>query len=237
MTINLPFFDAIWRARGAMVIDEEMAPATAFERLDPMFQLHGTKYKVDGDTLTYTKDNPTPQDKLATFTRGSLKVERQSGQTAVSYDVRSHALLYCFLAPLLFLGFAGLALGLNAIDPPDPKGKDETEESAEADEEPQQLHWIDQMLGAPAPDKPEEKDSEEGAEESDKDEVKPKHSPTSAYVLAGIFFLIYCVGRFLEPLLLRRTLRRALTDPEWRLPANPSDRRDVVTPTFAKPEE
>ncbi|MGB3469376.1 MAG: hypothetical protein WBA51_00970 [Erythrobacter sp.] len=232
MTINLPFIDAIWRARGALVVDEEMTPAKAFERLDPMFQLHGTRYAVDGDTLTYTKENPTPQDRLATFTRGSLKVEAQQGRIRVSYDVRSHALLYCFLAPLLFLSFAGLALGLNVIDPP--KEKDETEESAEADEEPARLHWIDQMLGAPEPDNPDEKDDKE---ESDEDEVEPRHSPTSAYVLAGIFFLIYCVGRFLEPFLLRRTLRRALTDPDWELPINPSDRRDVATPTFAKTED
>ena len=58
------------------------------------------------------------------------------------------------------------------------------------------------MLGAPEPEDPSKK----------KDEMKDKEKfkTTPAYVLAGIFFVLFLVGRVLEPWLLKRTLRAAL---------------------------
>jgi hypothetical protein len=68
------------------------------------------------------------------------------------------------------------------------------------------LHPLDQMLGAPAPEDPAKK-----KKDKEKDKDKGKFDPTPAYVLAGLFFVIYCVGRVLEPWLLKRTLRAALS--------------------------
>lgn len=48
------------------------------------------------------------------------------------------------------------------------------------------------------------------------EEKKPKHSPTTAYVFAGIFFVVFLVGRVLEDWLIRRAFRR-------RLEAKPED--------------
>ena len=182
-----------------------MATEEAFARLDPMFQTSGTVYAVDGDTLTYTKRNPAAQDPLATFTRGRLQLASQGRSSVLRYDLSSTALLLCFLTPLLFLGFAQVAVGLNAWE----KASVEVSKKAEKDEEKakpaKQLNPVDVFLGAPAPEDPAKKKDKE------KDKDKGRHSPTPAYVLAGLFFAIYLVGRVLEPWLIRRRLRKALS--------------------------
>lgn len=170
-----------------------------------MFQTSGTAYAVDGDTLTYTKRNPAAQDSLATFTRGRLQLASQGRSSVLHYDLSSTALMLCFLAPLLFLGFAQIAVGLNAWE----KANVEVSKKAEKDEEKakpvKQLNPVDVFLGAPAPEDPAKKKDKE------KDKDKGRHSPTPAYVLAGLFFAIYLVGRVLEPWLIRRRLRNALS--------------------------
>lgn len=114
-----------------------------------------------------------------------------------------------------------------------------TEETKkEEDEETvRELHPIDKFLGAPAPKQPDEDkkckaDPEEDSEaresvdetdegdlpsdaSSDKGECEEekeelKHSPTTAYVFAGIFFAVYLVGRGLEDWLIRRAFRKSL---------------------------
>lgn len=213
MTIALPYIDRIWRAEGSVTVPEALTADEAFTRLDPLFQTHGTDYAVEGDTLAYTKRNPAAQDKLATFTRGTLRVaEQQDGTSRVFFNVSSTALLLCFLAPLLFLGFAQIMVTVNAWEKAAMEaaeaaegGKAKDKEKDEAKPVPK-LHPLDQMLGAPAPEDPAKKKKDK---EKDKDEGK--FDPTPAYVLAGLFFVIYCVGRVLEPWLLKRTLRAALS--------------------------
>jgi hypothetical protein len=191
--------------RGELPLDEPLAAEEAFARIDPMFQTSGTAYAVDGDTLTYTKRNPAAQDPLATFTRGRLQLASQGRSSVLHYDLSSTALMLCFLAPLLFLGFAQIAVGLNAWE----KANVEVSKKAEKDEEKakpvKQLNPVDVFLGAPAPEDPAKKKDKE------KDKDKGRHSPTPAYVLAGLFFAIYLVGRVLEPWLIRRRLRNALS--------------------------
>lgn len=202
--LNLPLIDKIWRVRGDLLLDEKMDADDAFARLDPLFQHPGTTIAVADDTLTYTKRNPAAQDPLATFTRGSLRIEPQGRGSVLRYDLSSTALLLTFIAPLLFLAFAQLAVGVNAWD----KASVEASEKAKKDDDKpkaiKQLNPVDVFLGAPAPEDPDKK------KDKKKDDVR--HSPTPAYVLAGLFFAIYLVGRTLEPWLVRRRLRNALTE-------------------------
>lgn len=205
--LRVPYLEKIWRTEGSLIIDEPLTPEEAFARLDPLFQTDGTQYAVEGDTLGYLKTNPRAQDKLATFTSGTLRVDQAQGVTRLTYQAASTALLLCFLAPLLFLGFAQVAGEINAYE----RAKAEAEASAKKDKKDEaeekkkpQLHWIDQMLGAPAPKDPK-------ADKDKKKEPKEKIRTTPAYVLAGLFFAIFLVGRVLEPWLLRRTFRQALT--------------------------
>jgi len=211
MTIALPYIDRIWRAEGSVIVPEPLTADQAFTRLDPLFQTPGTHYAVERDTLAYSKRNPAAQDKLATFTRGSLRVaQQQDGTSRVFFNVSSTALLLCFLAPLLFLAFAQIMVTVNAWDKAAMEAAEAAEGGKAKDEEKDEtkpvskLHPLDQMLGAPAPEDPAKKDK-------NKNKDKDKFDPTPAYVLAGLFFVIYCVGRVLEPWLLKRTLRAALS--------------------------
>lgn len=191
--------------RDSIVLPEEVPPDEAFERLAPIFATAGTSCEVDGDTLVYSKENPAAQDKLATFTSGTLRLERTGGTVRLAYDVGSTALLLCFLAPLLFLAFAQFAVLANILHGPEIEDARSEGAAADESEEPAELHWIDEMLGAPAPEAKDEKDKEEEEEDDE-----GRHSPTPGYVLAGIFAAVYLVGRILEPWLVKKTLRRAL---------------------------
>ena len=112
--IKLPLVDHLWRVRGAVPIDPALSAEEAFARIDPLLRTPGTTLSAEGEALTYSKHNPAAQDKLATFTRGRLWVERAEAGAVLRFDLFSHALLACFLAPLLFLGFAQAAISLNA---------------------------------------------------------------------------------------------------------------------------
>lgn len=198
----LPFIDIVWRVRGELPLKSPIAAEDAFARLDPLFQAPGTTYAVEDDTLTYSKHNPAAQDKLATFTRGALQVEQREHNTVLRYDLSSTALLMCFLAPLLFLAFAQFAVAANAWEK---SGIEASEKSKKDDEEPKplrKLNPVDEFLGAPAPEDPNNKKDEK------KDEGR--HSPKPGYVLAALFFAIYLAGRFLEPWLIRKRFREAL---------------------------
>ncbi|ATW04615.1 hypothetical protein [Sphingorhabdus sp. YGSMI21] len=207
--MKLPFIDRIWRVKGSLPLETPMTPATAFDKLDPLFQTNGTSYEIAGDTLTFAKKNPAAQDKLATFTRGTLKVGELDGRSVLSYNVTSPALLACFLAPLLFLalGQGNVAIGeyeKSKAEAAEKSGKNDKEKKPDEEDKDIELHWIDVALGAPAPEKPDEKDKEE-------DKYK-KYSPKPAYILAAIFATLYLVGRILEPWLLRSIFRRNLSD-------------------------
>jgi hypothetical protein len=214
--VNLPLIDAIWRTRGAFDLENPLTAEEAFARLDPLFQTPGTTYSVDHDTLTYSKNNPGAQDPLATFTRGTLQVE---DSRRLRYDLSSTALMLCFLAPLLFLGFAQLAVAANAWEKSGVEASEKAEKGKDEDKPKpvRKLNPIDEFLGAPAPEDPNKKKDE------NKDEGP--HSPTPGYVLAGLFFAIYLVGRGLEPWLIRRRLRKALAEgaAAIMLPADPGN--------------
>jgi hypothetical protein len=126
----------------------------------------------------------------------------------------SRALLFCFLAPLLFLAFAQLNITLGKMD------KQATEAAKKAGKDPDakkkaneenkeiKLNPIDKMLGAPEPEKP-KKDGKDKAGDKDKKEDK-KFSPTSGYVFTGIFAALYLIGRILEDWLIKRLFRKSL---------------------------
>jgi hypothetical protein len=205
--MRLPLIDHIWRVRGTVPIDPALSPEEVFARIDPLLRTPGTELAQDGPSLTYAKANPAAQDKLATFTRGRMSVERAGTGAVLRFDLFSHALLMTFLAPLLFLGFAGAAIGLNAWEA---ASGDPAEKSAKKDEDKpkavKKLHPVDEFLGAPQPEDPSKK------KDKKKDKEGP-HSPDKGYFMAGLFALIYAVGRWLEPWLLRRRLRAALAKP------------------------
>lgn len=203
----IPFVEHIWRVRGEVPIDPALAPEEAFARLEPLLRTPGTQLAVEGGTLAYAKHNPAAQDAFATFTRGRLWIERAGAGAVLRFDLFSHALLLCFLAPLLFLGFAQLAESLNAYE------KAATEASGKEDKDKDKprpvkaLNPVDQFLGAPAPEDPNKKKDKE-----DEDEDEARHAPEQGYVLAGLFFALYLLGRWLEPWLARRRLRAALAE-------------------------
>ena len=215
MRARMPYIDRIWRVQSSLDLAEPLTASEAFERLEPLLQEQGTEYAMRDDRLAYQKTNPGAQDKLATFTAGELSVASEAGVTRLTYDVTSTALFLCFLAPLAFLAFGQFAEVINELEKPgliaekEQKEKEEAEKGDEPDKDIE-LHWIDQMLGASTPDKSDEEDKKE-EEKGEEEEFEGNHSPTTAYVFAGIFFLIYLVGRVLEPYLLKRTFRAALS--------------------------
>jgi len=208
--MRIPVVEKIWRTSGAVTVSEPLGRDEAFGRLAPLLDDERTELALEGDTLSFVKSNPAAQDRLATFNRGELRYERGAEGTSLHFDLASPALVLTFLAPVLFflLGQAFIGLGLLEETLGGDRRAVAEEESEEDEKEPRELHWIDQMLGAPAPESPEEEDDTgEGEDEEEEDDT---YSPTASYVFAGIFAVIYLVGRVLEPFLLRRTLRRAL---------------------------
>lgn len=106
--MKVRFIDWIWRIRGSLPVAPNQSAAQAFDKLDPLFQEKNTTYRIDGDTLTFTKKAPVPQDKMSVFDDGTIRV----ANGVLRYDMMSRALLACFLAPLLFfaVGHAGVAM-------------------------------------------------------------------------------------------------------------------------------
>lgn len=200
--LSLPFIDNIWRVRGAVAVDSSLTTDEIFARIDPLLRSPDTTLDIAGGTLTYSKHNPAAQDRLATFTRGRMWIERAGTGAVLRFDLFSHALLMCFLAPLLFLGFAQLANSINAWEASGPGAAAEAEKKDEKPKPVQALNPVDAFLGAPAPEDPNKK--------TDEDNDEGRHSPEEGYFMAGLFAAIYAVGRWLEPWLVRRRLRAAL---------------------------
>lgn len=224
MQARIPYIDRIWRVTSSVELEAPLSVREAYERLAPLFDTAGTVVTVEGDALSYSKKNPAAQDKLATFTSGALLVEEGEGKTRLHYDVGSTALFLCFLAPLVFLAFGQFTVLVNELEKPavikQMAEKEKEKEEEKAAGKTVQLHWIDQMLGAPAPKKPGEEDEDEKARKQargepgeDEEELDYNHSPKTSYAFAGIFLAIYLVGRVLEPYLLKRTFRAALNGP------------------------
>lgn len=209
--LKVPYIDRIWTTRGHVELDPPLGPAETFARLDPLLTAAGTEYRIDGDTLEYSKENPAAQDRLATFTKGTLQVVEDHRGARLNYRLTSPALLMVFLAPLLFLAFAQATIVIVELERPTAEEKAEAErkkkEKEKEAEEPKPLNVVDQMLGAPAPETLEEKKQREKAEKKDED---ARHSPRPAFVFAGMFAALYLFGRWFEPFLIRRRFRKAI---------------------------
>jgi hypothetical protein len=207
--VKLRFLDWIWRIKGTLPIDPPQSAAEAFGKLDSLLQEKNTTYRIQGDTLTFTKKAQLPQDKMSVFDAGTWRI----ADGVLRYDMTSRALLACFLAPLLFfaVGHIGVALDQWRNPPEVVKAKEEAaKKRSKIKAEDVPMNSIDQFLGAPKPEK------KKGAEEIGKRNRKP--SMTTAYVFMGIFFALWVMGRILEHRLIHSRLRRILAG-EDLLPA------------------
>jgi hypothetical protein len=200
--INLRLLDWIWNIRGSVPLAPGQSSDEAFARLDPLFQQPGTTYERTGDTLVFAKKDQAAQDKMSIFDAGALQIEPGKDGAVLRYRMASRALLFCFLAPLLFLAFGQLIVAVGKLAGPETEAA-EKDKDKKKKEVVRELHPIDKFLGAPAPEKP--KDDKKTDEKKD-----GKHSPTAAYVFAALFAALYAAGRVLEDRLIRGLFRKKL---------------------------
>ena len=215
--MNLRYFDWIWHVRGSVPLASGQSRDEAFERLEPLFRERDTSHDRTHDTLTFRKSNQAPQDKMSIFDGGVLRIEHDAAGPVLRYDLTSKMLLFCFLAPLLFLAFAQINIAIGILDKPTAaeaaaeKTKKEEDEKKHAE---RPLHPIDRFLGAPAPEKPKtdaEKKKEEAKKKAEgKDEEDEGPSPRSGYIFAGIFASLYVGGRILEGRLVQSLFKKRL---------------------------
>lgn len=200
--MNLRLIDWIWRIRGSVDLAPDQTSDDAFDRLGPLLRQSGTSHERTNDTLTFRKKDQTAQDKLSIFDGGVLCVEHGSTGPVLRYQLTSRALLFCFLAPLLFVGLAQLTIITAKHPNPSTEAADKAKKAAKKAVVP--MNAFDKAMGAPAPEKP-GKDAARKAEER-----KKKPSPTNAYVFAAIFAALYVVGRILEERLVKSLFRKLL---------------------------
>jgi len=187
--VNLHFIDWIWRVRGTLPVVPSQPAAQAFGKLEDLFQEQNTTYRVDGDTLFFTKKNPLPQDKMSVFDGGTLRI----ADGVLRYDMTSRALLACFMAPLFFflVGHAGVAMDQWRNPPAVVAAKEKAEKKRQTVKpEDVPMNPVDVFLGAPKPEK------KKNTDQIGKRNRKP--SMTTAYVFMGIFFFLWIFGRILE---------------------------------------
>lgn len=207
--MTLRIIDWIWRIRGSVPLAPRQSSDDAFDRLDPLFRQTGTSFERVGDTLAFRKRGQAAQDKMSVFDDGVLWVESGAAAPVLRYRLSSRTMLYCFLAPMLFLAIAQFTIAVGAFEKAAAEAAGGTDRQAEKDAGKKTvapMNPIDKFLGAPAPEKPEEKDKKKEKEK----ELAKTYSPTSAYVFAGIFALLYIVGRILEGRLIRARFKRHL---------------------------
>ena len=116
--MNLRFIDWIWHVRGSLPLAPGQSAPDAFDRLDPLFRQTGTSHQRSGDVLTFTKKDQAAQDKMSVFDGGALRVVKDSAGAVLRYDLISRALLFCFLAPLLFLAIGQFTVVIAKFDKP-----------------------------------------------------------------------------------------------------------------------
>lgn len=203
--MNLRFIEWIWHIKGSVPLARGQSGDDAFHSLDPLFRERGTTSERTGNTLTFTKKDQGAQDKMSIFDSGILRIEDAATGPVLRYYLASRALLFCFLAPLLFIGFGQMTVAIGKFETP---AKEEAAKKPEQEEAVQPQNPLDKFLGAPAPEKP----KKDPADKSKKDDKK--HSPTAAYVFAALFAALYVIGRVLEDRLIRSVFRKALSRPE-----------------------
>lgn len=195
----------IWHIRGEVPLPAGQSAEETFARLDPLLAQAGTTHARMGDLVAITKKDPLAQDPLSVVDSGTLRIEPAGDGAVLRYHFISRALLYCFLAPLLFLAIGQLTVFLGTLE------KSKSEEQAKKDEAKKDkkgeitLNPVDKFLGAPAPEKPKDAKKKDGDGKK-----KDGFSPTTSYVFAGIFASLWLLGRLLEPWLIRRLFQRTL---------------------------
>lgn len=205
--MNSRFIDWIWHVRGSLELSPEQSNDDAFDRLTPLFRQSGTSHERTSDRLIFRKKDQAAQDKMSVFDGGALQIEKGAAGSVLHYHLTSRALLFCFLAPLLFLAFAQLTIAMGKLEKPpteagNANGKTSDARKRLADKEADvPMNPIDKALGAP--------EREKKAKDKAKDQDK-KPSPTSAYVFAGIFAFLYIAGRILEDRLVKRLFNKSL---------------------------
>lgn len=217
-TVNLSYIDWIWRVKGTLSIEPSHSPADAFDKLEDLFHEKNTTYRIDHDTLTFTKKNALPQDKMSIFDSGTLRVS----DGVLRYDMISRALLACFLAPLFFfaLGHIGVAVDKWRNPPEVVKAKAEAAKKRSlVKPEDVPMNPVDKFLGAPVPEK------KKGGEEIGRRNRKP--SMTTAYTYMGMFFALWIVGRILEHKLIHNRFRKMLRGSDVRQATSASTGRDA----------
>lgn len=204
--MNLRFIDWIWHVRGSLALAPELSNQDAFDRLDPLFRQTGTSHERTHDALIFTKKDQAAQDKMSVFDGGVLQIENGPAGSVLRYHLISRALLFCFLAPLLFLGIAEFT---KTVIPKPPSEASDASKKAAAKKAEVPMNPIDKFLGAPAPEKP---DKNKDGEEASGGKRSKKPSPTPAYVFAGIFAALYIIGRILEDRLIKSLFRKRLLE-------------------------
>jgi len=208
--VNLRFIDWIWHVRGSLAIAPEQSSDEAFERLTPLFRQTGTSFQRTDATLTFRKKDQAAQDKMSIFDGGVLRIEQDGAGPVLRYHLISRALLFCFLAPLLFLAFAQLTIFTSKLQRPPTEAASTSGKAAKGSQKPAvekapvPLNPIDKFLGAPEPEKPKKGDEEKLGRRG------KKPSPTPAYVFAGMFAALYVIGRILEDRLIKRLFKKSL---------------------------
>jgi hypothetical protein len=216
--VNRRFIDWIWHVRGSLALAPEQSSDDAFDRLSPLFRQTGTSHDRTDDTLVFRKKDQAAQDKMSVFDGGVLRIEKGMAGSVLRYHLTSRGLLFCFLAPLLFLAIAQFTIFTGKFQKASTeatttsgKASDASKKSAgknAAKDAPKDavvpMNPIDKALGAPAPEKP----GKDGKTNSGKRDKTP--SPTPAYVFAAIFATLYVVGRILEDRLIKATFRKRL---------------------------
>jgi hypothetical protein len=212
--VNPRFIDWIWHIRGSLALAPEQSSDEAFDRLDPLFRQTGTSRERTDDTLIFRKKDQAAQDKMSVFDGGTLQIEKGAGGSVLRYHLTSRALLFCFLAPLLFLAMAQLTIAITKYQKASAEAAAKSGKAAHPPKKPAPkkaevpMNPIDKFLGAPAPEKP-KKDGKD--KDKDKDEGHGKKpSPTPAYVFAAIFATLYGVGRILEDRLVKTLFKKRL---------------------------
>jgi hypothetical protein len=208
------FIDWIWHVRGSLALAPGESGDDAFDKLAPLFRQTGTSHERTNDTLTFRKKNQAAQDKMSVFDGGVLQIEKSAAGSVLRYRLTSRALMFCFLAPLLFLATAWLTIAVVELQDPSIEAAGKSEKTSEASKKPDQkdavapLNPIDKFLGAPAPEKPKK-------EGKDKSKENNKPSPTPAYIFAAIFAALYVVGRILEGRLVKALFKRSLMGSQY----------------------
>lgn len=198
--------EGIWQVGGSVTLPHGQTSQEAFARLDPLFRQTGTRSDRTDDTLSFTKKDQAAQDRMAVFDGGMLRIERDMATPVLRYRLTSRFLLFCFLAPLMFLAFAQLTIVVARHEAAEKKAaaaRPGAAAEAKKKAEKENIVWpqspVDKALGMPPPEKKKKKDDD-----------GPK--PTAAYVFAAIFAALYAVGRVWEARRINALFRQRLLE-------------------------